>query len=134
LGGRGRWISEFEVSLVYKVSSRTARTIQRIPVSKKKRKRKKQSWGEGMKSKRHNSKLVSNSLVKMLSHGHMEKLKGELALSCQQSCTREVEGGRRMLGRRNKYCLRIQDVQGCSFQDYRHHRGGAVWIVPHNGL
>jgi hypothetical protein len=36
LGGRGRWISEFEASLVYKVSSRTARTTQRNPVSKKK--------------------------------------------------------------------------------------------------
>jgi hypothetical protein len=36
LGGRGRQISEFEASLVYKVSSRTARTIQRNPVSKKK--------------------------------------------------------------------------------------------------
>jgi hypothetical protein len=35
-GGRGRWISEFEASLVYKVSSRTARAIQRNPVSKKK--------------------------------------------------------------------------------------------------
>ena len=35
LGGRGRQISEFEASLVYKVSSRTARTIQRNPVSKK---------------------------------------------------------------------------------------------------
>jgi hypothetical protein len=30
----GRWISEFEVSLVYKVSSRTARATQRNPVSK----------------------------------------------------------------------------------------------------
>jgi hypothetical protein len=44
LGGRGRQISEFEASLVYKVSSRTARSIQRNPVSKpppptKKRKR-----------------------------------------------------------------------------------------------
>jgi hypothetical protein len=29
LGGRGRWISEFKASLVYKVSSRTARAIQR---------------------------------------------------------------------------------------------------------
>jgi hypothetical protein len=29
LGGRGRRISEFEASLVYKVSSRTARAIQR---------------------------------------------------------------------------------------------------------
>jgi hypothetical protein len=32
--GRGRQISEFEASLVYKVSSRTARVIQRNPVSK----------------------------------------------------------------------------------------------------
>jgi hypothetical protein len=34
LGGRGRWVSEFEASLVYKVSSRTARASQRNPVSK----------------------------------------------------------------------------------------------------
>jgi hypothetical protein len=34
LGGRGRWISEFEASLVYRVSSRTARATQRNPVSK----------------------------------------------------------------------------------------------------
>jgi hypothetical protein len=34
LGGRGRWISEFEASLVYRVSSRTARTAQRNPVLK----------------------------------------------------------------------------------------------------
>jgi hypothetical protein len=40
LGGRGRWISEFEASLVYKVSSRTARAIQRNPVSKNKQKNK----------------------------------------------------------------------------------------------
>jgi hypothetical protein len=36
LGGRGRRISEFEASLVYKVSSRTARATQRNPVSKRK--------------------------------------------------------------------------------------------------
>jgi hypothetical protein len=35
LGGRGRQISEFEACLVYKVSSRTARDIQRNPFSKK---------------------------------------------------------------------------------------------------
>jgi hypothetical protein len=34
LGGRGRQISEFNASLVYKVSSRTARATQRNPVSK----------------------------------------------------------------------------------------------------
>jgi hypothetical protein len=37
-GGRGRQISEFEASLVCKVSSRTARAIQRNPVSKNKTK------------------------------------------------------------------------------------------------
>jgi hypothetical protein len=37
LGGRGRRISEFKASLVYKVSSRTARAIQRNPVSKNKK-------------------------------------------------------------------------------------------------
>jgi hypothetical protein len=39
LGGRGRQISEFKDSLVYRVSSRTARAIQRNPVSKKQRER-----------------------------------------------------------------------------------------------
>jgi hypothetical protein len=33
-GGGGRWISEFQASLVYKVSSRTVWAIQRNPVSK----------------------------------------------------------------------------------------------------
>jgi hypothetical protein len=40
LGGRDRPISEFEASLVYRVSSRTARATQRNPVSKKRKKRK----------------------------------------------------------------------------------------------
>jgi predicted S18 family serine protease len=39
-GSRGRQISEFKVSLVYRVSSRTARAIQRNPVSKKQQKTK----------------------------------------------------------------------------------------------
>jgi hypothetical protein len=42
LGGRGRQISEFEASLVYRMSSRTVRAIQRNPVSKKKKKTEKQ--------------------------------------------------------------------------------------------
>jgi hypothetical protein len=40
LGGRGRQISEFEASLLYRVSSRTARATQRNPVSKNKNKNK----------------------------------------------------------------------------------------------
>ena len=41
MGGRGRPISEFEASLVYRVSSRIARVTQRNPVSKKPKKKKK---------------------------------------------------------------------------------------------
>ena len=40
LGGRGEWIYEFKASLIYKVSSRTAKATQRNPVSKKKEKKK----------------------------------------------------------------------------------------------
>jgi hypothetical protein len=47
LGGRGRWISEFNVSLVYRVSSRTARATQRNPVYKKNQKKEKEKEGRG---------------------------------------------------------------------------------------
>jgi hypothetical protein len=43
LGGRGRQISEFEASLVYKVSSRTARDTQRNSVLKTKKQTNKQT-------------------------------------------------------------------------------------------
>jgi hypothetical protein len=43
LGGRGRQISESEASLVYKVSSRIARAIQRNHVSEKKKRKEKNS-------------------------------------------------------------------------------------------
>jgi hypothetical protein len=51
LGGRGRQISEFNASLVYKVSSRTARAIQRNPVSKNKTKTNKQTNKQKNKKK-----------------------------------------------------------------------------------
>jgi hypothetical protein len=37
LGSKGRRISEFEASVVYRVSSRTAKAIQRNPDSKNKK-------------------------------------------------------------------------------------------------
>jgi hypothetical protein len=46
LGGRGRRISEFEASLVYRVSSRTARATQKNPVSKNQKKKKKKKRKE----------------------------------------------------------------------------------------
>jgi hypothetical protein len=45
LGGRDRWISEFKARLVYRVSSSTARAIQRNPVSKNKTKQDKTKKG-----------------------------------------------------------------------------------------
>jgi hypothetical protein len=51
LGSRGRRISEFEASLVYKVSSRTARATQRNPVSKTKTKTKTKKEKEKKKEK-----------------------------------------------------------------------------------
>jgi hypothetical protein len=43
LGGRGRWISEFEASPVNRMSSRTARAIQRNPVLERKKNTNKQT-------------------------------------------------------------------------------------------
>jgi hypothetical protein len=51
LGGRGRQISEFEASLVYRVSSRTARAIQRNPVLKKQKERKRERKKEREKER-----------------------------------------------------------------------------------
>ena len=54
--GRGRQISEFEASLVYKVSSRTARATQRNPVSKKQKKERKREREKEREGKRKRGK------------------------------------------------------------------------------
>jgi hypothetical protein len=56
LGGRGRLISEFEASLVYRVSSRTAKATQRNLVSKNQTKTNKQ--------KNQNKKTQTNKQTK----------------------------------------------------------------------
>jgi hypothetical protein len=60
----GGWISEFEASLVYRVSSRKARVIQRNPVSKNQKERKK----EGRKGRKEGRKEVSQSVSQSVSH------------------------------------------------------------------
>jgi hypothetical protein len=57
MGGIGRWISEFEASLVYKVNSRIARTAQRNPVLKNKNKNKQTNKNKA-KNKQTNKKGV----------------------------------------------------------------------------
>jgi hypothetical protein len=59
LGGRGRLTSEFKASLVYRVSSRTARAIQRNPVSKTKQKQNKRK----QKVTIHGDFLISQGLI-----------------------------------------------------------------------
>jgi hypothetical protein len=56
LGGRGRQISEFEANLVYKVSSKTARAIQRNSVSKNKTKQNKTEQQQKKTKKQNNNK------------------------------------------------------------------------------
>jgi hypothetical protein len=66
LGGRGRQISEFEASLFYRVSSRTARAIQRNPVSKNKKKTNKQMKTNKQTNKKnplHECTTVSCALI-----------------------------------------------------------------------
>jgi hypothetical protein len=63
LGGRGRWISEFKASLVYTVSSRTARARQRNPVSKNQNKNK----NKNRKKKKEKKKKVWSRMERCLS-------------------------------------------------------------------
>jgi hypothetical protein len=51
LGGRGRQISEFKASLVYRVSSSTARAIEKNPVSKNQTKAKQTKTKQNKKEK-----------------------------------------------------------------------------------
>jgi hypothetical protein len=68
LGGRDRRISEFEASLVYKESSRTARAIQRNPVSKNQKKKKKEEEEEKKKNSVNFSSLNCETLHKKISN------------------------------------------------------------------
>ena len=72
MGGRGRRISEFEDSLVYRVSSRTARATQRNPVSKNKKKTNKKK-----KQKTKNKKAEKKQKWKL---EHV----GQIFLECKQ--------------------------------------------------
>jgi hypothetical protein len=59
----GRRISEFKASLVYKVSSRTARTIQRNPVSENQKKKKNKKQKTKNKTKQNKKKVEKVDLM-----------------------------------------------------------------------
>jgi uncharacterized protein (DUF2252 family) len=71
LGGRGRWISEFEASLVYRVSSRSAKATQRNPVSKKQNKTKQN------KTKQNKTKLYLPQKNRDKNKGQRQELEEE---------------------------------------------------------
>jgi hypothetical protein len=73
-----RWISEFEASLVYKVSSRTARTIQRNPVSKTKfKKRKKERKRERERERERERKKERKKESKKERKRELKRKKGD---------------------------------------------------------
>jgi hypothetical protein len=63
LGGRGRWISEFKASLVYRVSSRTARAIEKPSLKQQQQQQTNKKTKQKEKRKRSNDvKVVSHLL------------------------------------------------------------------------
>jgi hypothetical protein len=69
LGGRGRRISEFEASLVYRVSSRTARATQRNPVSKKQKTKTKTKPPKTKNTPKQKNKTKTQNMIMSLSTG-----------------------------------------------------------------
>ena len=57
MGGRGKQITEFQASLVYRLRSRTARATQRIPVSEKTKKKKKKLINKKTEGEREREKV-----------------------------------------------------------------------------
>jgi hypothetical protein len=87
LGGRDRQISEFEASLVYRVSSRSARATQRNPVSKNKTKQQQQKPLNSLVSRngsisRENRKLSLEKVFKLQIRNGISNFPGQRA-----SCT-----------------------------------------------
>jgi hypothetical protein len=92
LGGRGRQISEFEVSLVYKVSSRTARATQRNPVSKKTKTKqnKTQNKTKGFLLQRMGRNTETNSYTSYTERNiGKQGSKGDISINCLSSGLRE---------------------------------------------
>jgi hypothetical protein len=82
LGGRGRQISDFEASGVYKVSSRTARATQRNPVSKNKQTKKKQKT----KKKKLRKIYFMYMSTLSLSSEHQKKTSDPISDGCEPPC------------------------------------------------
>jgi hypothetical protein len=74
LGGRDKQISEFEASLVYRVSSRTARATQRNPVLKTTTTTKKKPKKQKAKIKKQKAKNKQTNKKKQIKGGGMRSM------------------------------------------------------------
>jgi hypothetical protein len=63
LGGRGRWIYEFKASLVYRVSSRTARATKRTLSRGKKKKKERKKKRKNFRDDKTHLKILRNSAL-----------------------------------------------------------------------
>jgi hypothetical protein len=82
LGGRGRQISEFKASLVYRVSSRTAGAAQRNPVSKQKNEKtnKKNNKKISLDKTKFTQYLSTNPVLQRIIDGKCQHKKGNYTL------------------------------------------------------
>ena len=67
--GRDRWISEFEASLFYKVSSKIARATQRNSVSKKQKQKKKKTKQTNKQTNKKTKKPQKTNRMVLVSSG-----------------------------------------------------------------
>jgi hypothetical protein len=74
LGGRGRWISEFEASLLYRMSSRRARATQRNPVPTHTPKQNKTKQNKTKQNKKQNKRGMN---LREMKEGYMRGFKKE---------------------------------------------------------
>jgi hypothetical protein len=85
LGGRDRLISEFEASLIYRVSSRTPKAIQRNPVSKNQKPKTKKKKEKKKEKKRKRKKKNANNQDKTLFHDHCTHEHSATVVTCTRS-------------------------------------------------
>jgi hypothetical protein len=107
-GGRYRQISEFEASLVYKVSSRTARAIQRNPVLKNKKQTNKQT-----KQNKQIKKTAAGDLTDTSTHADKRPVHIEIIdkiLKRKFLCDSILEGKQKL--RERNICLHISSSTG----------------------
>ena len=76
LGGRGRRIYQFEASLVYRVSSRTAKSIERNPALREKKNKTKQQTNKQNKTNKQTNR--NEKRTSMLGRDFIAECSGEL--------------------------------------------------------